>query len=646
MNKLLLVVCALLLSIAPSAYAEEPIVLATTTPGVPILEASTTPTIPEVPVLPRDMATSTTVVSEPSSTTTPALEPIASKAILLTIATTDGILFDGPLLVPSCLPDDLVIHGYCALEASGVPVTWSWYGNDAFLNTLGGVGNDYTNGTYWNWFSGHTYGSTALNKHGLSEGESLIVTIGPLPLMLAFNPDTPIAGSTTTVSVRAFAFDANFEPIWVPAEGSTIEIQGESFQTEAGGVYHFVPSEGPMNFLARKEGYLSASMTKNVAAVPIVDSSTGNSDTGRAAGPNDPVAAARAFLLSHQRTDGSFANALLTDWVAIALASTNTSPRLIKEYLASASIPRESATDLERRSMALAALGINPYKVIEDLVKEFDGTQIGNASLINDDIFGIIALTHAGYTKDDAIIERTVATLLARQGTDGSFQSTDLTAAAIQALVQVDSLPGVKGALERARAVLMARQQPDGCFGNSFATSWSIMAIVSLDESSDAWRSVTGNTPLSCLRALQSLDGGFEAGSDADLRVWATAYALPALQQKDWHSLLRSYPQRAKVEKIEVVTGNTEETTAVVPELVLEQIPEPVVDSVVIAATKPVMVQEPLLGTVPSTNLLAGVAAASLENQREVVPGFLEQWFSVWRGFFRAIYERLFLVRL
>ena len=62
-----------------------------------------------------------------------------------------------------------------------------------------------------------------------------------------------------------------------------------------------------------------------------------------------------------------------------------------------------SVTDYERHAMALMTLGINPYNgtsvnYIQKIVDSFDGNQIGDPSLINDDVFAIFPLVKSGYS--------------------------------------------------------------------------------------------------------------------------------------------------------------------------------------------------------------------------------------------------------
>src|SRR3989344_3898732 len=105
------------------------------------------------------------------------------------------------------------------------------------------------------------------------------------------------------------------------------------------------------------------------------------------------------FLASKQNADGSYASALLTDWAAIAFGSANDSVcyeacsaarQKLRMYLFSAKPELSSVTDYERHAMALLSLGINPYveagtDYIAPIVSAFDGTQVGDATLINDD---------------------------------------------------------------------------------------------------------------------------------------------------------------------------------------------------------------------------------------------------------------------
>ena len=266
---------------------------------------------------------------------------------------------------------------------------------------------------------------------------------------------------------------------------------------------------------------------------------------------------ALAYLTSQQNTDGSFNAPLYSDWAAIAFAaadpgeapstSSGQAKTRLRNYLLTASPALSSATDYERHAMALMALSINPYSgtsidYIARITGTFDGTQIGDSNLDNDDIFALFPLLNAGYSASDDIIQKTVVFILSTQTAGGSWDgSVDVTAAAIQALSLVPSLPGVSSALSNAQSYLHSQQQTNGGFGNSFSTSWALQAIAALQQPASSW-SPGSATPNDYLASLQQPDGGVDAAAvSADNRVWATAYAIPGSLGKTWGSLLSSF---------------------------------------------------------------------------------------------------------
>lgn len=262
------------------------------------------------------------------------------------------------------------------------------------------------------------------------------------------------------------------------------------------------------------------------------------------------IPAALAYLASKQHADGSFDAPFLTDWASLAFAAQDpgVAKTSLQNYLVSAPLALSSVTDYERHATALLALGINPYSgtsvdYITPIVNAFDGTQIGDVSLDNDDIFALFPLLHAGYNTSDSLIQKTVTFILSRQETSGAWDaSVDITAAAIQALTEVDSLLEVSAAIERAKAYLHSQQNPDGGWGNSFSTSWALQAIAALNESPTNW-APSGYNPNDYLAGLQQSDGGIEPTTEtSQTRVWATEYAIPASLGKTWASLLQSFP--------------------------------------------------------------------------------------------------------
>lgn len=249
------------------------------------------------------------------------------------------------------------------------------------------------------------------------------------------------------------------------------------------------------------------------------------------------------FLSDNQSDDGSFGGDLYTDWVAVGIAQSGNESlkNIIIDYLKNNEFQSSVVTDNERHAMALMSLGINPYNgtdsdYILKIISSYDGAQIGEEDLINDDIFGLIVLSHAGYKKNDEIIGMVVSHIISNQDSSGSWGSIDMTGAAIQALYNFKSLSGVKSSIEKGELYLKNNQDADGGFGNSFSTSWAIQAL-SLNSSyvEDVDRAIN------YLKDKQQSDGGLDINSDTQSRVWSTSYAIPASLKLSWNDILESF---------------------------------------------------------------------------------------------------------
>ncbi|MBI5133995.1 MAG: terpene cyclase/mutase family protein [Candidatus Taylorbacteria bacterium] len=499
-----------------------------------------------------------TPFAEAQSTSTP------SATIRLSIETATTTLFDAEIEVLAC-PESAsstpFLTGYCAVESSGLDTTWSPWGDMLFLDGIAGSNNDFSAGLSWNWFSDLEYGQTSLDEHILVEGESLLVAIGRMPLKMSFATTTPEVGATTTVSVFEFGFDAGWNPAWLPSSTTTVLFAGTPLITDANGHADIVAtSTDSIAVIAEKGGFISAraSLAPRAAAVPAQESepqepqsNSQNQESSVVVSFHRAIDAAKAisFLAANQREDGSFGSDLYTDWAAIALATAPYSEARDKasRYLSSSALASGSATDYERRAMALMALNIDPrtgtsVDHIAKIVGFFDGEQIGDKSLVNDDIFAIFPLAKAGFLASDEILKKTVSFILSKQREGGSWEgSADLTAAAIQALSLTPSLEGVGGALSSARGYLMSLPRSEGGFGNSYTTSWALQAIAALGESPSAWMHESLD-PNDYLYGLQKGDGGIgDVSLGQSSRVWATSYAVPASLGRTWGSILSSY---------------------------------------------------------------------------------------------------------
>lgn len=262
---------------------------------------------------------------------------------------------------------------------------------------------------------------------------------------------------------------------------------------------------------------------------------------------------------SIQQTDGSIlGSSLYSDWTALAFSSyagNNPGKESLREYLLTDPNPiigLNETADYARRSMALLSFGVNPYSgtktnYIQKILDKRTGGSFGGDELYNDDIFVLFPLLHSGYTSADPIIVSTTAYILSKQGADGSWIGTDLTAAAAQALSPLRALPGVDSALERAKTYLRSQQKSDGGFNdNADSTSWALQSIAAFGETETAWI-VNNNTPGDYLSRIQAVDGGMEsADTPVAVRAWSTAFAIPAALGKTWNSILTTFPKPAE----------------------------------------------------------------------------------------------------
>lgn len=231
----------------------------------------------------------------------------------------------------------------------------------------------------------------------------------------------------------------------------------------------------------------------------------------------------------------------LDDWSAQALVAAG-SPPSDEEWLQG--FTSSGVTAVEKRILTLAALGHDPSSFYSgrDLVAEitsgaFQDGQIGDASLLNDDMFGVLALASVNRT-EAAAFTAAAAYIVSHQNADGGWSyavgqpsDTNDTAIAIMALLETGQ-PAAGTVITNAIAYLQSVQNSDHGWGwdvssgsDSASTAWAISALVkagsSVSAESYAW-----------LNTLQTGDGSFKwLPSDQSGSVIMTAYAVMALDQ-------------------------------------------------------------------------------------------------------------------
>ncbi|HYC82881.1 MAG TPA: hypothetical protein VEB65_13885 [Solirubrobacterales bacterium] len=247
--------------------------------------------------------------------------------------------------------------------------------------------------------------------------------------------------------------------------------------------------------------------------------------------------------------------ALTADWGMTALAATGanaadvrtslTDPSAQDYYLGEwqASGPGGAATDAERGILAGVAGGIQPSRLAASTETEksnlvarvaelFDGTQIGTPGLLNDDVFGVLALHRVGAPQP--LLLRLVDHLRTTQLADGGWSwsaspsasvDADMTGAALAAFCAA-GVPTSDPDLQQALALLHSLQDPAtggfiapppfGVGVNADTTAWVTSGLIQcgIDPQAPEWTTAFGRTPLDYLVSLQRPDGHFDWTAD------------------------------------------------------------------------------------------------------------------------------------
>jgi hypothetical protein len=392
------------------------------------------------------------------------------------------------------------------------------------------------------------------------------------------NVDTYQLGSLVTSTLKEYDFAQNE---YIPATDTTLTlallnadrtaIATSSISTQ--GQATFTPSFTGAYQIGVDNGWgwywpLTSFTVTTTPAGPETTTGGGSGSTATETSLQTTLTNIISFLDAHQNEDGSFANsASFSDWVALgynAWTGSASGRDALKEYLLTNPNPLDgpnSTTAYARRAMALMSYGISPYNgtatnYIEKLKQTFDGTQFGVVGLVNDDIFALIPLLHTGYSTSDPIVASTTQYILSQQQSSGSFGDADTTGAALQVLSELTSLPGVNEAITKAKAYLLAGQQNDGGFGNVYGTPWIMQGLSSSGTDIDTLTK-NGKTPIQYIQDKQGADGSIGASTDTlTNRIWASAYALPALLKKSWGSLLSSFPKPSSEQTPDQSAGN------------------------------------------------------------------------------------------
>jgi len=273
----------------------------------------------------------------------------------------------------------------------------------------------------------------------------------------------------------------------------------------------------------------------------------------------DPqITEALDYLRGRQQSDGKIAAFATSAWAVMAIAAAGEDPDSwtnggdsIVDYLRDNidHLDANKATDWERFILAVVAAGENPrdfggVDCVATLLDFYDGTQIGDDGMLNDDFWGILALTSIGETQG---VQNSKNFIINNQKSDGGWgwivgdvSDADNTAAAISALLAAGQSSSSQ-VITDALAYLKSQQQNDGGFSSEGSTNagvdtWAISAIADAGQSpvADEWRK-SGNNAVGHLLSLQDTDGAFKwSATQRSNPEWMTAYAIIALLGGSW----------------------------------------------------------------------------------------------------------------
>lgn len=229
----------------------------------------------------------------------------------------------------------------------------------------------------------------------------------------------------------------------------------------------------------------------------------------------------------------------IDEWSIMALASANSLSEVSLDFL-KAPVTSGSATDYEKRILALVAAGQNPStfgqeNFVARLKEKVSGGQIGDLSLVNDDIFGVLALAAAGET-ESAAAQSSRNFILSKQNSDGGWSwavdaasDSNDTAMAISALLASGSSPADQS-ITKAVSYLNTTKSANGGYSyqagfapDSASTSWVVSAL------RKAGQNINAQT-IGYLENLQTANGSFRwQETDASGSQLMTAFAVIAL---------------------------------------------------------------------------------------------------------------------
>jgi len=510
--------------------------------------------------------------------------------VSIRIEGSNSTIFDGNVSVSNCTVTDSSgnTHEFsstaiCALDKAAKQGNFSYalkdYGFGLFLEKIASDETPSDFSKSWSFWVNYDSSSVGADTYQLKKDDQLLFAFSAYPAipLKVTAPENAVLGTPLTfiAEKRTGTLDEQYvwHGTWENAAGATFYLGSKTISVPEDGKVTLTFSE-PIseNYWAENEGFVKSEIGKLIISAETSPSPTASPTTSPTATPspspsfspsptaspfvstlkisdetlNNSANKGLAFLRSKQDSSGSIDGYATTAWAIMAFganndrASTITNGYSLLDALKKSEV--ESATDIERMILAIRASGNNPKSFngknyIKLLLMKYEDNQFGDKNLINDDIFGVLAMLSADENVDRSEIKNTVSTIISKQKDDGAFENLDLTAAAIQALKAYQSKEGsipVDDSLSKAKAYLREHQDSFGGFGeNSASTSWAIQALLSLGENPNDWQ-VGDSNPWTALLRFQNSDGGFSWKSPGSSSPFMTTYAVPALLKTFW----------------------------------------------------------------------------------------------------------------
>ena len=515
-----------------------------------------------------------------------ALNPIRAEnsvGVKIRIETPNRTIWQGPVGINGCTVKDTTGKDYlitgakaaCALAEASKQGNFSYTFEDSawglFLKVIEGepLSGDFDH--FWLYYVNYQAGDVGLTDKDLKEGDELLLLLSgwPPPTLLKVEGSKFSVETDEPFTVKSTSYD-QAKSDFVPVGEVKVHLSNQVYQTDQNGLLTLSLKEpGIYPLYLEKDGFLRSGKHEiQVVKLPPPPQKPSLTSTEL----KQAAEKALAYLKGKQAGDGSLDNAGTSGWAAIAFGAAETYAENVKNGSTSLldflkSYKPQKATDFARQILAALASGKDPrnfggYDLITGLKNFYNEGQIGEVDLINDDIFGVLALLAAGENPDQEVVLSSAKYILDHQQKDGSFSysakdtggDVDDTAAAIQALALAKGKSinlNLTLTLESAKSFLAFSQNDDGGFpyskgdsfndSNSASTSWAIQALIAMGEDPHRWQKGGGLTPYHFLLSLQKEDGSFSwAGDSADSLM--TAYALVALLGKPWPIVLPLTP--------------------------------------------------------------------------------------------------------